>query len=303
MYGLSPQLRAEYESPAQIEAVSSVATEIVGAETTLTIHATQGLTTEVFDCETEERGYIARRGDNEPAFCKDRLAGEMLAGTLPVPRVVGITALKDASLVCVSERGSETTADETELYTPNTRLNTSLMHTMRVMHGVVAPQSGPVPKKFSAIKRHMATAAYDKVDADAPRAIDAQTLNEVAAVQRRLSTFTMSRLQRLCHNDIKGPNLLAEDQEITGVIDWAMAEFGDPASDLGALYVAHPDALDYNQYKADATIAHQLHQRVLFYAMATCVGSIRFYSNLENHDEVTAAEKRLISLANEAESV
>jgi|GEM_PF-1842130 len=295
MYGLDNQLRESYQSVEQVTVVAQAVNQMIGADVELASHSEQGLTTQVFTCETPESSYIVRRGNNVLAFQKDALAAKHFGETVPIPKVVGITALSDGSFICVSERAEGMVADESCLYDADSPLSASLLSTLTAMHEAEVPQTAELAATFTPIKRHSAAVAYAKSEGE--RAIDARELQEITFIQERLGAHTRPGMRKLCHNDIKGLNLLTENQRITGVIDWAMAELGDPACDLGAIYAAHPDALKYVQYRAK-----RIHERILFYAMSSCVGSIRFFSGLGRPEEVTVAEQRLLQLANEAET-
>src|SRR6266568_3912654 len=304
MYGMSAQERESYSSPEGVQMLELAVAEIVGQEFLLVPQAEQGLTTLVYGCETPDGSYIARRGKNENAFRKDEYAAELFGSSqLLIPEVRGIVSLDDSSLVCVTTRAPGNITDEAKLFTRGTVLNQALADTLRVMHSnASSPEHTGITNLFGPIQRHLATASYAKVGKEWPRNLTQPTLEEIAAIQQHLARFTMTSLRVLCHGDIKGPNLLAKDDKITGVIDWAMAEFGDPASDFGRLYEPYPQALDYGNYRLPGKAAEHLRERILYYAMATCVGSVRFFGGLHDETQVAHAENRLIELANEATS-
>jgi aminoglycoside phosphotransferase (APT) family kinase protein len=302
MYALTAQERQAYGSTDNMALLHEAVSEVVGSDITLEQHETQGLTTLVFSCATPEADFIVRRGKNENAFRKDAFIGDHFTHeALPVPHVTGISRLEDGSVVCISERASGAPADEAVLYYPGSELNTSLMHTLQAMHST---QGNEVDETlFVSPKRRLATVMYDKADANVSRKLDVATREEIAFIQQRVGRYAMPDLRRLCHNDVKGDNLIAFEGKITGVIDWAMADFGDPASDLSRLYASYPEAVNFNEYDLRGEAADHLRERVLYYAMAACVGSARFFSGLHDYTRIADAENRLVELANEAASI
>jgi aminoglycoside phosphotransferase (APT) family kinase protein len=286
-----------------MEMLEEAVSPLLGEDIELAEHNVQGLTTLVHTCDTPTGSYIVRRGQNMAAFRNDAFAAEYAADVdLPIPRVRGIISLADDSIVCISDRAAGSVASDEDMYRQGSELNLSVERALRTLHSREIPAEVQA-HAFGIVKRRPATKLYDKTDPDYERRIDIASLEQIARVQAHLERLCMPQMARLCHNDIKGENVIAQGGDVTGVIDWAMAELGDPASDLGRLYVDRPDAFDYDNYGAAIGSEENFKRRVLYYAMATCVGSVRFFSGLQNTAQMGISENRLIELVNEAESV
>jgi len=301
MYGLKQAQRESFVSPAGMATLHDAIAPIVGGDFVLREHENQGLTTVVYSCDTPQASFIVRRGNNMNAFQNDAFAARHAGGdNLPVPSVKGIVSLED-SAACVTARAPGVPAQDDLLFRPGHPLNASLQRALTTMHTARIPAEAAAGHSFGTVKYHPATAMYAKAKPEAARRLDNATLEEVASLQKHLSGTCLPQLARLCHNDLKGDNIIAEHDRITGVIDWAMAQLGDPASDLGRLYVSHPAAFDLSEYGAAIGSEPNFRQRALYYAMGACVGSVRFFGSLGDQAEVAKAEDRLIELASEAE--
>ena len=107
--------------------------------------------------------------------------------------------------------------------------------------------------------------------------------------------------RRLIHCDLHFDNILAAGRQITGVIDWGNACYGDPLYDvawlrrvnaLGETFV-DPALLD-GRYGA----APHYHERIACYELALGLDDLRFYAKTGRREEYGAIRAILLTLLN-----
>lgn len=278
------------------------------------LHSSQGYRSRTFMCASSAGLFVLRHGFDVSGMEKDRYAGEhFLSSDLVVPRVLNVQTQDDKSAFCLSQRVPGEILDETLLGTPGTNLNVSFNESLRTLHGTDVDDSrwfgfarsngdGRLPKwLFDLGVQRRVTELYWGRLAREYTSIDKARFKDINAMRRELAGFCITE-RMLYHGDLKHDNLLAQNDRITGVIDWSRFGYGDPAHDLGMLHVRYPNAVDATQHaEAIKLNDNGLQERVTYYAMNECNVALGFFGKQGNEQKFTETEKRLIEIADEAD--
>jgi aminoglycoside phosphotransferase (APT) family kinase protein len=276
----------------------------------------QGYMSRTYSCDTSDRSFILRHGTDYKGMAKDRFVGDCFSEVLPVPAVVGLRRVEDRSAMCLSVRLDGEVADRESLGRQGTPLNASFAQALQALHSVDlsgcrgwgfagANGRGPFPKWLFAMgAQNRVGEIYFGRLARRETDIDRTSFRDILAMQRSLGkAATGVDERRLCHGDLKSGNILADGDQVTGIIDWARFSYADPAYDLGMLHVRYPGAIDYQAHcEAIGVRQDNLDERVRYHAIGECTVAIWFFGKIGNEAKKAEAERRLLQIANEAET-
>lgn len=216
--------------------------------------------------DTDKGVYVLRIGVTQEAFEKDRLVYERLGRALPIPKVISIGRYDPAHVYCITDwyPGQILTAlspDETS------RLLPSLFANLLTMSQVPVPVDsgfGILNGKGQARRQYAGWPAFigavddfpltftprgDEVYKSWRELFSTTSLEEpmIRDARRRLDDLLpyLPNARHYVHGDFGYDNVLAQDGELTAILDWAELRCGDWLYDLA--YVAWHDeqGIDY----------------------------------------------------------
>lgn len=280
------------------------------------LHSSQGYRSRTYMCTSSAGLYVLRHGYDAVGMEKDRYAGEHFSSAdLVVPRVLNVQVQDDRSALCLSECIPGEVLDEVLLGTPGTDLNVSFNESLQTLHTTDVSDSkwfgfakgngnGKLPKWLFdlGVQRRVSELYWGRF-AREHTSLDKARFKDITTLRRELAGFCITE-RMLYHGDLKHDNLLAQDDRITGVIDWARYGYGDPAHDLGMLHVRYPNAVDAVRHAETIKLNDKgLQERVAYYALSECNVALGFYGEQGNEKKFIETEQRLIEIADEADSL
>ncbi len=173
-------------------------------------------------------------------YQKDRFAHEHFRGPLvPIPAIEEIGRLPDGVYYAVSELAKGVTLDKLPVDELKATLP-SMIATMEAIHqtppvgsgfGLILPDGNGNAKSWhEALDRSQSSNDDDKLDS-IPM-FERDVYDQFRARIQEYYKYCPDDIRQLVHRDFGFNNTLAENGQITGVIDWDDAAYGDPLYDV-----------------------------------------------------------------------
>lgn len=176
-------------------------------------------------------------------FQKDQFAEEHFASPeVPIPKIDEIGELPNGHFYAISDRAAGTTLDKL----PSDELKLTLPSIIRAMEAI--HQTPPAGDGFGIIgldgngkyaSWHEALDGNQTGDdddrLDSIEMFERGLYDKVRAKVQEYYRFCPKDIRRLVHMDYGFNNALAENGQVTGVIDWDSAAYGDPLYDVAWL--------------------------------------------------------------------
>lgn len=104
--------------------------------------------------------------------------------------------------------------------------------------------------------------------------------------------------RHLVHGDFSFSNVLADDEKITGVIDWELSKYGDFLYDLAYLDIFAPDTASvfFKHYRDKNLVGPNFRERVLCYKLHCIFGGLTFFSNSNHRTLYNWFKEKLLGL-------
>ena len=244
-------------------------------------------------------------------YRKDQFAYEHFRSpSVPIPRVEEIGKLLDGVSYAVSELMPGTTLDKL----PADELKATLPSIIRTMEAI--HQTPPVGSGFGFIQpdgNGNAASWHEALDRSQVSNDDA-TLDTVPMFERDVYERFRAKIQdcykycpddirQLIHRDFGFNNTLAENGQITGVIDWGDAAYGDPLYDVawqgfwspGSSWSSDVDIVGaMKQHYIDTNqLPEYFDERINCYKMIIGVNSMSFFAKSGQEDSYSYTRDRL----------
>lgn len=176
----------------------------------------------------------------DEGYRKDKFAYEQFRSTLvPIPKIEEIDSLPDGMYYAVSELAPGTTLDKL----PFDELKATLPSIIQAMEAI--HQTAPVGSGFGSIQPdgngntnswHEALdrsqASNDDYKLDSIPMFERDVYDRFRAKIKDYYKYCPNDIRQLIHRDFGFNNTIAEHGQITGVIDWDDAAYGDPLYDV-----------------------------------------------------------------------
>jgi len=187
---------------------------------------------------------VARFGQHEDDFLKDRTAARFKAPSLPIPQVLAI-GKAPGGFFCVSERKFGTMLEELGAAAMSRALPSVLaaLDAMREADFGVwaaelgAPETSWANQLLSVDDENDRIFGWHDAIAESPIGIDPY---QKALAYLEASAADLPEGKHLLHNDLLHRNVLVADDAITGVFDWGCAGCGDFLYDLALFTFYQP---------------------------------------------------------------
>lgn len=230
-----------YKTKVESDAIDSFMHEHFGSDVIDVKMIADGEASQAGIVETAHGTKVVRFSKHtDEGYQKDRFAHEHFRSPLvPIPRIEEIDTLPDGMYYAVSELApgatlDKLTADELKATLP------SIIQTMEAIH-----QTTPVGSGFGAIQldgNGNANSWHEALDRS-QASNDDDKLGSISMFERNVYErfrakikdyykYCPSAIRQLIHRDFGFNNTLAENGQITGVIDWDDAAYGDPLYDV-----------------------------------------------------------------------
>jgi hygromycin-B 4-O-kinase len=261
----------------------------------------EGLQSQAFACSLDGFPAVLRINRTIRDFEKDRFAYEHFRSErLPIPRVLEIGWLDDAHAFCLSERLPGVMAQTVDAATAG-RLAAPTFDCWRAMAATDVSFTtgfGEFDGEGNAFCDSWQAYLLEDVGLDwSPIPdVDLALIRQIGAAIARLAPLCPNE-RHLIHCDFGADNLLTDGEAITGVLDWALAGYGDPLFDVASghfwgywkvtclsAFAAYCDA----QLKDEPNYS----ERLLCYELFQARGNIHYYWHRDNAKTARLIEER-----------
>jgi hygromycin-B 4-O-kinase len=208
--------------------------DLLGEVPTSIERLVEGLESQAFRFEVSEGPFVVRVNPTLPGFEKDRWASSMLAGRVPVPRVVRLGQLDDDDAYCISEWVPGTTLEEL----PVEDVEGLVEEVAKVWRSVAETDVSSIDGfGYFDPAGHAVASSWRKVLVETLEAArrDLQGASNVIEAYARLIDRCPEE-RALIHGDFGSNNVLADGGRVTAVLDWDQAMVGDPLHDVANFY-------------------------------------------------------------------
>lgn len=307
-----------FKTQIEAEAVTSFVHEHFGSDTVDIKMIVGGEVSQAGIVETSNGSKVVRFSKHsEEGYRKDKFAYEHFRSPLvPIPEVEEIGTLPNGLFYAVSELMPGTTldklpADEIKATLP------SLLRTLDAIHQI-APigdgfgliqldGNGNTGSWHEALDRSIASNYEDKLKTIIM--FEHDLYDRCRTKIKEYFEYCPSDIRHLIHRDFGFDNTLAEKGQITGVIDWDDAAYGDPLYDIawqsfwssGFSWSREIDifAAIRQHYIDTDQLPENFEERVNCYKMIIGINSLTFFAKSDQKDSYGFVRKELIKLESE----
>ena len=248
-----------------------------------------GETSQAFLFETEEGPRVLRVSiHSKESFLKDQMAHRQLASAgLPIPEVFEVGEVESGLFFAISERVPGKTLDKFSREEIDA-LMPKIIETLETIHSVKPLGEGygnwdlTGNGKFKSWREALiASASEDDEETRMAEFYDEAYHDKLRAeVLALIHTCPEERV--LIHDDFGFNNTLSDGTNITGVIDWEHAAYGDPLKDVAWLDFWNDKqgyAAAFEQYYREKnTLPKDFQQRINCYKLLIGLGSLGFFA-------------------------
>lgn len=230
-----------YKTKLESEAIDSFVHEHFGADATDIQMIADGEASQAGIVETEHGAKVVRFSKHtDEGYQKDKFAYEHFRSSLvPIPEVEEIGTLPGGMYYAISERAPGVTLDKLQVDKLQATLP-SMIATMEAIH-----QTSPVGMGFGSVQldgNGESSSWHEALDRmqvsddddrlDAIPMFERDVYDRFRAKIKEYYEYCPDDIRQLVHRDFGYNNTLAENGQITGVIDWDNVAYGDPLYDV-----------------------------------------------------------------------
>lgn len=265
--------------------------------------------------ETSEGSKVirfSRHGDE--GYKKDKFAYEHFRGPfVPIPEIEEIGELPNGWYYAISATAPGTTLDKLPIDELTATLP-SMIRTMEAIHqtppagkgfGLILPNGdGNTRSWHGALDRSLAS-NYDNTLDSLPM-FEGDLYDRFLVKIKEYYQYCPDDVRQLIHRDFGFNNALAENGQITGVIDWADAAYGDPLYDVawqgfwasGFSWAEELDIVErIKQHYIDiGQLPEHFDERVDCYKMIIGLNSLSFYAKSDQRGSYDYARGELMKI-------
>ncbi len=251
---------------------------------------------------------------SKDGFQRDQFAEQHFSSPeIPIPKIDEIGELPNGHFYAISDRApgvilDKLTAEEFKATLP------SLIRTMEAIHNTPPAGDGYGTMKLDGSGKY--TSWHESLDAQQAGDDDAilesiemfeQTLyDKVRAKIKEYYRFCPNDIRQLVHMDYGFNNALAEDGQITGVIDWDNASYGDPLYDVAWLEFWAPafnwsSGVDIGRemrqyYQTQGQLPDNYDERIDCYKMIIGANCMSFFAKSDQENSYKFVRGELLKL-------
>jgi len=230
-----------YKTTVESAAIDSFMNEHFGPDIIDVKMIADGETSQAGIIETANGTKVVRFSKHtDEGYQKDKFAYEHFSSPhVPIPRIEEIGTLPDGIYFAVSELAPGTTLDKLTVNDLKATLP-SMIQTMEAIHrtapvgsgfGSIQPDgNGNASSWHEALDRSQASNDDDKLDSIS--IFERDVYERFRRKIKEYYKYCPDDIRQLIHRDFGFNNTLAENGQITGVIDWDNAAYGDPLYDI-----------------------------------------------------------------------
>lgn len=214
------------------------------------VNLSGGEVSQAFELINDTCQTVIRLGPREDLFQKDKLAAERYAGEdLHIPKVFRIGNFKHGLFYCWSEKanginGDQLGKDEKKAALPAIFKTLGIIHNKKIPNtSIYGNWSEGYEPDFDSYHAYLS----ERLKQEFP---EGSTNEEKALIERYYTKFSNGinftyPKAHLLHSDFTYDNFFIEDNQVSGVIDWAGSCYGDPLFDLAYIqfWYAHIDVV------------------------------------------------------------
>ncbi len=255
------------------------------------------------------RNLIVRVNNNSESFAKDLFAYEHFrSANIPIPEVLFMEAMQNM-FMCVTERAEGQTVDCLEhdeqiwflpkmfdcldkIQTSDITLSTGFGRWNAQGNGMFRTWKDAM---LNILERTIVNADW----------FTWEELFENTSMEREMYVRIVEKIQTLSqalpekrsliHGDFGYGNLVVSGGQITAVIDWGEAAYGDPLYDIAWLDF-HAEGIPFAREYAKHRPEENFHERVLCYKLCIGLGCLGFCAKAEKMEEYTTTKEKIIQL-------
>lgn len=261
---------------------------------------------QAFSFERAGEWFVIRVHRDRENFEKDAYAADHFSSDkLPIPQVLNIGTMTDGHSICITRKVEGIALSDFD-HAQTHKLMPRVMDMLDAIHAAPIPQGG-----YGWIdgKGHARCNTWSEslLSIETDSYYDwANTIRDTcmeASVQVRLMIQLQELVPRmpnartLVHGDVGMDNALSDGEKITGVIDWANAQYGDPLFDVAWLHVwwkKVPFAELYRQHAEKNEIVFEEYEtRLKCYATHIGLGALGFFAKSNQPKKYEWLKKRL----------
>jgi hygromycin-B 4-O-kinase len=269
----------------------------------------EGLQSQAFACALDGLPAVLRVNRTIRDFEKDRFAyAHFRSERLPIPRVIEIGWLDEDHAFCLSERLPGQMAQTVDAATAERLAAPTYVCWQAMAAADVSFTSGWGEFDGAGKASCESWQAYLAEDVGLDWApipdVDLTLIRQLDAAIARLAPVCPNE-RHLIHCDFGADNLLTDGVRITGVLDWALAGYGDPLFDVASAHFwGYWKVTCLSAFAAycDEQLANLPHyrERLLCYELFQARGNIHYFWHQDNARTARAIEQRGRELLAEA---
>ena len=211
------------------------------------IPVVEGQESQVYSFTFKDKEYIIRINSNIEGFKKDKyVANNFISANLPIPKVINIGKFNETHYYCISEKINGTTYEDSsveviEKLLPNITNVWESISKLDISntsgYGIFSSETGNAP--YATWKDFLLEILdikynWDKIKTN--KFVDKELIDRLINDFRNLLEF-VPEVRNVFHGDFGSNNVLVNDvPEISGVIDWDCAGYGDSFYDIAISY-------------------------------------------------------------------
>lgn len=257
-----------------------------------------------FSFVSNDEAYVIRIDREDKTYKKDDYVWQhFISEDVQVPEIVKLGTFNEKNYFAISKKCPGKTLDKFS-YSETNRVLPAIIKTLDAIHSIdisntngygVWQEWGEAPYK--------SWKEYISAVADQNQEWNKNPVIEYIEILKKINNKILSLIdycpeeRYLYHGDFGFNNALAENDAITGVLDWGESGYGDFVFDIAWLDVWQ-DAISYeevfaNHYKEIAKVIPHYSERILCYKMFVYYGSIIFFVQTNQSEEAKVLIKKI----------
>ncbi len=258
-----------------------------------------GEESQAFSFECEGASYVFRTNRSARGFQKDSYAySHFCSVKVPIPRVIEIGQIDEQHAYCISEKMPGFTLQDADSKTLKGLLQPVSETWLAISDTDISSTSGFGDIDVTGQGRYSSWREYllsildsSYYDWDSVfRHVDKGLVNDLMAAFIALIQHCPEE-RRLVHGDFGSNNVLTYGYNITAVLDWDNAKYGDPLFDVANAYFWRTwlECMDLqaDYYEVHLSTLPHYHERILCYQLR--IGLDEIYDNAIHQDSRTTA--------------
>lgn len=270
-----------------------------------------GERSDTYAFNSQDRSYILRINNEKIGFEKDKFAAEQLGSLLPIPPIIDIgTYEQKYYAISVRFNGESIRHDQPQ----DDRLIQNILATLDQLHqspvqsangygwfdayGIARYGSWQawVTKPLIMVKKPQSQDMYTWKEIFSVPFVNGHDLHQVISTLNQLIRYVPSE-KYLIHGDFGPGNILISNHQVTGIIDWNEAAYGDFLYDIAYLDF-WTDSLDILQpalehYQRQGKDISNFHARIHAHQLLTGLTALGIYAALNLSEPYTNVVNRI----------